>query len=52
MPRHELGVAAMEGILAALETRATRIQPRQLPFEIVVRASSAPPPDANEALVA
>jgi LacI family transcriptional regulator len=52
MPRHKLGVAAMEAILAALETRATRIQPRQLPFEIVVRASSAPPPDANEALVA
>ena len=62
MPRHELGVAAMDAILAALEsrvnpversgTRATRIQARQLPFDIVVRASSAPLAPGKEARVA
>jgi LacI family transcriptional regulator len=52
MPRHELGVAAMKAILSALDARAGRIEPRRLPFEIVVRASSASPPDAKKALVA
>jgi LacI family transcriptional regulator len=50
MPRHELGVAAMEAILGALESHTRRIEPRQLPYKIVVRASSGPP--AQEELVA
>ena len=72
MPRHELGVVAMDAILAALESRvnpversgtrvnpversgtwATRIEARQLPFDIVVRASSAPLAPGKEARVA
>lgn len=45
MPRHELGVAAVQAVLAALADTAsnTRILPRRLPFRIVIRDSSAPP---------
>ncbi len=45
MPRHELGVAAMQALLAALNSPPGRVAPRQLPYEIVVRESSAPPAD-------
>jgi DNA-binding LacI/PurR family transcriptional regulator len=50
MPRHELGVAAMEAILAAIESRTTHVEARQLPYRIVLRSSSGPP--AEEELVA
>ena len=43
MPRHQLGVAAMQALLAALATRSNRVEPRQLPYRIVLRESSAPP---------
>jgi LacI family transcriptional regulator len=43
MPRHEIGVAAMEAILAALDSRSIRLEPRHFPHQIVVRGSSAPP---------
>jgi DNA-binding LacI/PurR family transcriptional regulator len=47
MPRHEMGLAAMEAILAALESHTTRVEPRQFPYQILVRKSSAPPSAAN-----
>lgn len=43
MPRHELGVAAMKALLAVLDSPPGRVEPRQLPYEIVLRESSAPP---------
>jgi LacI family transcriptional regulator, galactose operon repressor len=43
MPRHQLGMAAMQALLAALATRTSRVEPRQLPYRIVLRESSAPP---------
>src|SRR5207253_1088808 len=43
MPRHELGVAAMEAILAALTSHSTRVEPRQFPYQILARQSSATP---------
>jgi hypothetical protein len=42
MPRHELGVAAMHALLAALNSPPGRVAPRLLPCEIVLRESSAP----------
>jgi len=42
MPRHQLGMAAMQALLAAMTTK-TRIESRQLPYRIVLRDSSAPP---------
>jgi LacI family transcriptional regulator len=47
MPRHELGVAAMEAVLAALKSHTTRVEPRQFPYQILVRQSSAPPSTAG-----
>jgi LacI family transcriptional regulator len=52
MPRHELGVAAMDAILAALDTGSARIEPRQFPYQIVERESSAPPPISADQRVA
>jgi LacI family transcriptional regulator len=56
MPRHELGVAAMDAVLAAMGSpagsQATRIESRQLPYQIVVRESSAAPAHSEEELVA
>src|SRR5215831_11119102 len=43
MPRHGLGVAAMTALLAALAGTTSRVEARQLPYQIVVRESSAPP---------
>jgi DNA-binding LacI/PurR family transcriptional regulator len=43
MPRHQLGVAAMQALLGALAGKTTQVEPRQLPFKIVLRDSSAPP---------
>jgi LacI family transcriptional regulator len=43
MPRHELGMAAMQALLAAVAAKTTQIEPRQLPYRIVIRESSAPP---------
>jgi LacI family transcriptional regulator len=44
MPRHQLGVEAMQAVIDALETEQPRIFPRRLPFHLVIRESSAPPP--------
>jgi LacI family transcriptional regulator len=55
MPRHQLGMAAMEALLAALAARSSRIESRQLPYRIVLRESSAPPraePRAQEERIA
>jgi len=43
MPRHQLGAAAMQALLAALTAKTGRVEPRQLPYRLVVRDSSAPP---------
>ncbi len=43
MPRHQLGSAAMQALLAALAAKTSRVEPRQLPYRIVLRESSAPP---------
>jgi LacI family transcriptional regulator len=43
MPRHELGVAAMQSLLAGLVATGTRVEARQLAYQIVVRDSSGPP---------
>ncbi len=48
MPRHELGVAAMNALLAALGSPPVRVEPRQLPYQIVLRESSAPPADGAQ----
>jgi LacI family transcriptional regulator len=52
MPRYELGVAAMDAVLAGLDARSTRIEPRQFAYQIVVRQSSAPPPSGDAERVA
>lgn len=44
MPRHQLGIEAMQAVIDALETEQPRIFPRRLPFHLVIRESSAPPP--------
>jgi LacI family transcriptional regulator len=44
MPRHQLGVEAMQAVLDALAVESTRVTPRRLPFYLVIRESSAPPP--------
>jgi DNA-binding LacI/PurR family transcriptional regulator len=43
MPRHQLGVAAMEALLTALAAKTSSIESRLLPYRIVLRESSAPP---------
>jgi LacI family transcriptional regulator len=43
MPRHQLGMAAMEALLTALAAKTSSIESRQLPYRIVLRESSAPP---------
>jgi DNA-binding LacI/PurR family transcriptional regulator len=44
MPRHQLGVEAMQAVLDALEAPESRqravIKPRRLPFQLVIRESS------------
>jgi DNA-binding LacI/PurR family transcriptional regulator len=46
MPRHQLGVEAMQAVLDAFELETPRVFPRRLPFHLVIRESSAPPRDA------
>lgn len=42
MPRHQLGVEAMQAVLDAFELETPRVYPRRLPFHLVIRDSSAP----------
>jgi hypothetical protein len=42
----------MDAILAALDTGSARIEPRQFPYQIVERESSAPPPISADQRVA
>jgi LacI family transcriptional regulator len=46
MPRHQLGVEAMQAIVDALALEQPRIFPRRLPFHLVIRESSGPPHSA------
>jgi LacI family transcriptional regulator len=48
MPRHELGEAAMKALLAALDEPSSGVAPLQLPYEIIPRESSGPPPNEAE----
>ncbi len=43
MPRHQLGVEAMQAALDALALDTTSVRPRRLPFYLVIRESSGPP---------
>jgi DNA-binding LacI/PurR family transcriptional regulator len=43
MPRHQLGVEAMQAVVDALALEKPRVFPRRLPFHLVIRDSSAPP---------
>jgi LacI family transcriptional regulator len=42
MPRHQLGVEAMQAVLDALVLESTVIRARRLPFYLVIRESSGP----------
>ncbi|HEY0582326.1 MAG TPA: substrate-binding domain-containing protein [Chloroflexota bacterium] len=42
MPRHQLGVEAMQAVIDALALERPRVIPRRLPFHLVIRDSSAP----------
>src|SRR5262249_44122875 len=44
MPRHQLGVEAMQAVIDAHGLEKPRIFPRRLPFHLVIRESSAAPP--------
>ena len=44
MPRHQLGVEAMQAVVDALELETSARFPRRLPFHLVIRESSGPPP--------
>src|SRR5579859_7010634 len=44
MPRHQLGVEAMQAVVDALALEVPRVFPRRLPFHLVIRESSGPPP--------
>ena len=46
MPRHQLGVEAMQAVVDALALEQPRVFPRRLPFHLVIRESSGPPPRA------
>src|SRR4051794_13717300 len=47
MPRHQLGVEAMQAVLDALAIESTEVRSRGLPFYLVIRESSAPPHSAH-----
>jgi LacI family transcriptional regulator len=49
MPRHQLGVEAMQAVIDALALEQPRVFPRRLPFHLVIRESSAPPPQGDAA---
>jgi LacI family transcriptional regulator len=42
MPRHQLGVEAMQAVVDALGLATQRVYARRLPFHLVIRESSAP----------
>src|SRR5207248_5794066 len=44
MPRHQLGVEAMQAVVDALALEKPRLFSRRLPFHLVLRESSGPPP--------
>jgi LacI family transcriptional regulator len=44
MPRHQLGVEAMQAVLDAVALESTFVHSRRLPFYLVIRESSGPPP--------
>src|SRR6267143_1189942 len=44
MPRHQLGVEAMQAVVDALTLEHPRVFPRRLPYHLVIRESSGPPP--------
>ncbi|HET6318426.1 MAG TPA: LacI family DNA-binding transcriptional regulator [Chloroflexota bacterium] len=44
MPRHQLGVEAMQAVLDALAVESTAVRGRRLPFYLVIRESSSGPP--------
>jgi LacI family transcriptional regulator len=44
LPRHQLGAAAMQALLAALTAKMGRVVSYQLPYRLIVRDSSGPPP--------
>jgi LacI family transcriptional regulator len=50
MPRHQLGVEAMQAVVDALLLDEPRVFPRLLPFHLVIRESSGPPRAAASAL--
>ena len=43
MPRHQLGVEAMQAVVDALALEQPRVFPRRLPYHLVIRESSGPP---------
>ena len=43
MPRHQLGVEAMQAVVDALALETPRVFGRRLPFHLVIRDSSGPP---------
>ena len=47
MPRHQLGVEAMQAVLDALAENTTRVYPRRLPYHLMIRDSSAAPARAR-----
>jgi DNA-binding LacI/PurR family transcriptional regulator len=52
MPRHQLGVEAMQAVIDALSLEEPRVFPRRLPFHLVIRESSGPPPRSDVGIVA
>jgi DNA-binding LacI/PurR family transcriptional regulator len=52
MPRHQLGVEAMQAVVDALALEHPRVFPRRLAYHLVIRESSGPPPRAQPAKVA
>jgi LacI family transcriptional regulator len=44
MPRHQLGAEAMQAVVDALALPKPRVFARRLPFHLVIRDSSGPPP--------
>jgi LacI family transcriptional regulator len=49
MPRHQLGVEAMQAVVDALALETPRVFARRLPFHLVIRDSSGPPRGRQEA---
>jgi DNA-binding LacI/PurR family transcriptional regulator len=44
MPRHQLGIEAMQAVVDALALEQPRVLARRLPFHLVIRESSGPAP--------